>query len=98
MIKQSVSRRTTRHHRCDEAFVALLAEDFLIEIWELQAALIGVPSVRKRQAIEVCVWAERATSDLDERGRMIRSWARKNGKGSYHSNIVGAPLNTFEGV
>ena len=86
---ESITRRTTRHHRVDEEFVGLLHEDFGIEVWELQAAFIGVPSVPKLQAIRLCRWVERTTDDIGERGRMLRSWARKNNKGSYHPNIVG---------
>lgn len=94
---ESVSRRTTRHHRVDEEFVALLHEDFGVAPWELQAAFVGVPSVPKLQAIRICIWAERTTDDLGERGRMIRAWARKNNKGSYSPNIVGGPESEFNG-
>lgn len=92
---QSVPKRTTRHHRVTGEFVQLLHEDFGIEVWELQASFVGVPSVSKLQAIRICCWAERTTGDLDERGRMIRAWARKHGKGSYHPNIVCGPENTY---
>lgn len=96
MIEKSVPKRTTAHHRVDEEFVELLHEDFGIEVWELQAAFIGVPSVPKLQAIKLCIWTERATDDLAERGRMLRSWARRHGKGSYHANIIAGPENDDE--
>ncbi|CAN5684941.1 hypothetical protein BH20ACT10_BH20ACT10_15430 [soil metagenome] len=89
MIEKSVPKRTTRHHRADEEFVGLLHEDFGIEVWEFQAAFVGVPSVPKLQAIRLCCWTERATDDVEERGRMIRAWARKRGKGSYNPAIIG---------
>ena len=89
MIEKSVPRRTTAHHRVDEEFVGLLHEDFGVAPWELQAAFVGVPSVPKLQAIRLCCWAERTTDDIAERGRLLRSWARRNNKGSYHPNIVG---------
>jgi len=89
VIEKSVPRRTTAHHRVDEEFVGLLHEDFGGAPWELQAAFVGVPSVPKLQAIRLCCWAERTTDDIAERGRLLRSWARRNNKGSYHPNIVG---------
>ncbi len=98
MIEQSITRRTTRHHRTDYPFTDLLHEDFGIPMFSLQAALIGVPSVPKKEAIQVCAWAVRVTTNPDAAGDALRSWARKNGRGSYHPNVVGAPLNTFEGV
>ncbi len=91
MIEKSVPKRTTRHHRVDEDFVGLLHGDFGVAPWELQAAFVGVPSVPKKQAIKVCEWAERTTDDVGERGRMLRSWARKHNKGSYHPNIIAGP-------
>jgi hypothetical protein len=55
--------------------------------------LVGVPSVPKRQAIEICAGAVRVTTNPDAAGDALRSWARKHGKGSYHQNIVDCPLN-----
>ncbi len=97
MDTKSVPKRTTAHHRVDEEFVALLHEDFGIPTFSLQAALIGVPSVPKKQAIKVCEWAVRATRDLDDAGAALRAWARKHGKGSYHPAILDAsPLHDDE--
>jgi hypothetical protein len=93
---KSVSKPTTAHHRVDEAFVGLLHEDFGVAPWELQAAFVGVPSVPKKQAIRLCRWAERTTDDVAERGRMLRSWARRHGKGTYHAAIVGGATSDGE--
>jgi hypothetical protein len=90
---ESVSRRSSRHHRVDEGFIELLHEDFGVEVWELQAAFVGVPSVPKKEAIALCCWAEYKTDDLKERGEMLRRWARKHGKGSYHPNILAGPTD-----
>jgi|GEM_PF-3544320 len=96
---ESVSKRTTRHHRVDEAFVGLLHEDFGVAPWELQAAFVGVPSVPKRQAIKVCEWAEGATANPGDAGTAIRRWARKHGKGSYNPRVLDGPELTWgEGV
>ncbi len=98
MIEQSVPKRTTRWVRVDYPFTELLHEDFGIPMFSLQAAFVGVPSVPKKEAIQVCEWAVRITTNPDDAGDALRSWAKKNGRGSYHPNVIGAPLNTFEGV
>lgn len=86
------SRPSTRHHRCDPDFLELLHEDFGIQRFSLQSALIGAPSVPKKEAIAICAWAVRVTPNLDDAGDALRAWARKNNKGSYHPNIINAPL------
>lgn len=100
MAEKSVARerreRTTRHHRADHEFVALLEEDFGIPRFSLEAAFIGVPSVPKKQAIKVCEWAERRTDDPDRCGAMIRAWARKRRVGGYDRRLTDAPELTFE--
>lgn len=100
MAEKSLSRgrrnRSTRHHRADHEFVALLEEDFGIPWFSLQQAFIGVPSVPKKQAIKVCEWAERRADDPDERGEMIRAWARKRGVGGYAPRLIEAPELAFE--
>lgn len=100
MAEKSVARerreRTTRHHRCDHAFLELLEEDFGISQFSLQAAFVGVPSVPKKQAIKVCEWAERRADDPDERGEMIRGWARKRKVGGYAPSLIEVPETTFE--
>lgn len=99
MIEKSVSRRSSRHHRVDEEFVALLHEDFGIPTFSLSAALIGVPSVPKKEAIAICEWAVHAAGDPDKAGDALRAWAKKHGKGGYNEGIVNGPENTFgEGV
>ncbi len=96
---ESLSRRSTRRFACDYDFLELLREDFGIESRDLEASFIGPPSVPKLAAIGVCSWAESKTENLDERGRMIRAWARKCGLGSYHPAIIGGPELTWgEGV
>jgi hypothetical protein len=51
--------------------------------WIQEAEVCNAPALRN--------FAAGLRKDLDERGRMIRAWARKNGKGPYHPNIVGGP-------
>ena len=92
MIEQSVPKRTTRHHRVDYPFTELLHEDFGIPMFSLQAALLGVPSVPKKEAIAICAWAVRVTPNPDDAGDALRSWARKHGRGQYNPNIVAGPV------
>lgn len=96
MAEKSLARerreRTTRHHRCDHAFLELLEEDFGIRQFPLRAAFIGVPSVPKKQAIKVCEWAaETARGDADRAGEMVRGWARRREVGGYDPRLTGAP-------
>ena len=86
-------RRTTRHHRVDEDFLAILEEDFGIDGFALRRVfLVGIPAP-KREAIELCEWA--ATKDDPERA--LRNWAKKHGRGAYDSrNQDGEPM-TFGG-
>ena len=74
-----VTLGSTLHHRCDEAFLELLEEDFGIPRFALSAALMGCPRAPKRQAIEICEWASRT----DNPGRALMAWARKNGRGTF---------------
>jgi hypothetical protein len=101
MAETSLSRkgrkRTTRHHRCDFAFLELLKEDFGISQVSSRQAFMGVPPAPKKQAIEVCEWAIRvAGGDPEEAGRIVRGWARNRQVGMYHPTIVGAPELTYE--
>lgn len=71
--------RSTRHHRCDYAFLELLEEDFGIPYFALSNAFMGVPAEPKKAAISLCEWAVK-TDDL---ARALLSWARKNGRGTF---------------
>jgi len=96
MAETSV-HRSTRHHRCDYAFLELLEEDFGISQFSLRQALMGVPPASKKQAIEVCEWAIRvAASDAEKAGDAIRGWARNRQVGMYHPAILDAPELTYE--
>ena len=70
---------STRHHRVDEEFVAVLEEDFGIARYALNNAFIGMPAEPKREAIALCEWAAKT----DEPARALLSWARKNGRGTF---------------
>lgn len=98
MATSSVSRtRTTRHHRCDHAFLELLEEDFGISRFALCSAFMGVPAAPKRQAIALCEWAIRAAGgDPDRAGELLRAWAKKHGAGTYSRRLVEAPPLTYE--
>lgn len=91
------AKRSTRRHRCDEDFLELLEQDFGIEQFALRRAFLGMPPAPKKQAIEVCEWAATKSDDPDERGRMVRGWARRRKVGQYHPAITGAPAPTFAG-
>ena len=73
------ARRTTRHHRVDHEFVALLEDDFGIPRHALINAFMGVPAEPKKEAIALCEWAARA----DDPGRALLAWARNNGRGMF---------------
>jgi len=77
----SVGKRTgsTRHHRCDEAFLETLEEDFGIAHFALSNAFMGVPAEPKKCAIAVCEWA----SKQEEPEKALLAWARKNGRGTF---------------
>lgn len=97
MIETSV-HRTTRHHRCDDAFLEILEEDFGIDRYSLNKAFMGVPAAPKREAIALCEWAIRtAAGDTDEAGNALRAWARKHGRGLYARRLVEAPEATYNG-
>ncbi len=90
--------RTTRHHRCDEAFLLLLEEDFGISQFSLRAALMGVPPAPKLQAIRLCEWAVRAAAgDAEEAGKALRAWARKRGVGRYDRRLNDPEPPTYGG-
>lgn len=99
MIDKSVSKRTTRHHRVDEYFLALLEEDFGIPMFSLYRAFVGVPPEPKKEAIALCEWAVRvAGGDVDEAGDALRAWARKHGRGAYDPRLQDGEPATFGGV
>lgn len=96
--EKSSAPRTTRHHRVDEPFLALLEEDFGIEPMHLRAAFFGVPAAPKKRAIALCEWAIRAAGgDPDEAGNALRAWARKNRAGAYDPRLIDAPPATYGG-
>ena len=70
---------STRHHRCDEAFLRILEEDFGILVFTLNNAFMGCPREPKKSAIALCEWASRA----DDPARALLAWARKNGRGTF---------------
>jgi hypothetical protein len=91
------SIRTTRHIRCDEAFIDLLADDFGVSRHSLTAAFMGVPPAPKKEAIALCEWAIRsAAGDVEEAGKALRAWARKHGHGAYNPHLIEAPPVTYE--
>jgi len=77
------ARRTgpTRHHRCDEAFIEVLEEDFGIAAFALNASFMGVPREPKKGAIALCEWASSVAPE--DPARALLSWARKNGRGTF---------------
>lgn len=90
-------RRTTRRHRVDEEFLALLEEDFGIDSYSLRKAFMGMPAAPKKEAISLCEWAIRAVGgDVDGAGDALRAWARKNGRGLYSRRLVEAPETTYK--
>jgi hypothetical protein len=76
--------RTIRHHRCDEAFLDLLQEDFGIARFALNMAFMGCPREPKKAAIEISAWAARQ----DDPDRALLAWARKNRRGSFASSAM----------
>jgi hypothetical protein len=95
----STVKHTTRHHRVDEHFLALLEEDFGIDQYSLRKAFYGAPAAPKKQAIKVCEWAIRcADGDVDEAGKALRAWARNRGIGAYAAALVSAPALEWAGV
>jgi hypothetical protein len=90
--------RTTRHHRVDYEFLGLLNLDFGIDFYSLNKAFMGVPPAPKKQAISLCEWAlHSAKGDVEEAGRALRAWAKKNRTGTYDRRLVEAPEITYEG-
>jgi hypothetical protein len=79
------SIRTSRHIRCDEAFLELLEEDFGIPEFVLSNAFMGFPAEPKKSAIALCEWASRA----DDPGRALLAWARKNHRGTFRLDVAG---------
>lgn len=95
MTQESVARggrRSTRHHRTDEAFARLLDQDFGLRPFH-SLALVGVP---KKAAIAVCAWAAENVADSEERGEAVVAWARKRGVGRYDRRLIEAPEITYE--
>ena len=95
--QNTAPHRTTRKHRVDEDFLALLEDDFGIDAYSLHKAFMGVPSSPKKQAISLCEWAIRsAGGNAEEAGDALRAWARKHGAGTYCRRLVEAPETTYE--
>ncbi len=98
MIETSVPKRTTRHHRVDEDFLALLEEDFGIPMFALNRAFLGMPPAAKKEAIALCEWAVRtAGGDPDEAGDALRAWAKKHGRGTYERRLQDPETPTYGG-
>ena len=70
---------STRHHRVDHDFVALLEEDFGIARHALVNAFLGFPAEPKKSAIALCDWASRT----DNPAKALLAWARKNRRGTF---------------
>ncbi len=70
------TRGSTRNHKVDTEFSAILADDFGLSPAAITEALFGEP---KKQAIRVLEWA--AATDTP-RGALL-AWARKNRRGMY---------------
>lgn len=88
---------STRHHRCTPEFLELMAQDFGVSYWELNQSFGGFPATPKKQAVRVALWAADKSDDPDERGRMIRAWAKKHGHGFYRANQHDQEPPTFDG-
>jgi hypothetical protein len=77
--------------------LGLLNEDFAIDYYSLNSAFMGVPPCPEKQAISLCEWAIKAAKgDVEEAGKALRAWAKKNGKGRYDKRLVEAPEITHE--
>ncbi len=72
----AVVARSTRHLVTDARFAAILEEDFGISSAQILRALEREP---RRQAIEMCAWAEKTR----EPSKALTNWARKHRKGAY---------------
>ena len=78
-MESSASPQPSTRHRVEEEFVNLLEEDFGIDAYSLTKAYMGVPPAPKTQAIALCEWAiAAARGDVEEAGKALRWWARKN--------------------
>ena len=89
--------RTSRHHRCDHAFLKLLEEDYGIDQYSLRSAFMGVPAAPKKEAIALCEWAVRAGGgDPEKTSKALRAWAKKHARGTYGLRLVAAPALTWE--
>ena len=84
-IAPRVLRGSTRHLTTDARFAAILEEDFGIPAAEILRALESEP---RRQAIEICAWAEKT----QEPEKALSNWARKHRKGSHAPPAAGAPI------
>ena len=80
----SSAHPSTRHHRCDEAFLELLEEDFGIPVFALNNAFMGCPRSPKCEAIALCEWA--AWRSPDNPDRALLAWARKNSRGTFRAD------------
>jgi hypothetical protein len=88
---------STQHHRCDYEFLGLLEEDFGLDLFSLNRAIMGVPATPKKQALALCEWAIRAANgDALEAGRALRAWVKKNSRGQYDRRLLEAPEATYE--
>ena len=83
------ARRTTRHHRVDEQFLALLEEDFGIPTFALSNAFMGFPAEPKKSAIALCEWAVQT----EDPTRALLAWARKNHRGTFRLDDAGEELS-----
>ena len=79
------AHRTTRHHRVDDRFLALLEEDFGIPEFALSHAFMGFPAEPKKSAIALCEWASRT----EDPTRALLAWARKNHRGTFRLDDAG---------
>lgn len=93
MAEQIIRRVSTRHHRVDERFCALLDSDFGLRPFH-SLALVGVPC---KQALAVCFWAESKSADGEERGEMIQAYCRKHGIGYYDERFIDHEPPTYDG-
>lgn len=96
--ENTAPRRTPRHHRVDEDFLAILKEDFGIPMFALSRAFLGMPPAPKKEAIALCEWAIRtAGGDPDEAGDALRAWAKKHGRGTYDRRLQDPEPTTYDG-
>jgi hypothetical protein len=78
------AHRTTRHHRVDDRFLALLEEDFGVAYFALSVTFLGMPAEPKKAAIAVAEWAAKQ----DDPEKALLAWARKNHRGTFRLDVV----------